>query len=195
MPGGQGGVDRRASDASRSALEFVHALLGRGAVGAVGLDGLLKDLAAAFAAAGAGLAVLTSGKVLARRPAGDGPLPWEEDAELAERVLRAPAALSGPRRAGGGRPACDGDPAASAAPGWLLWVESDDARPRLERRREPPPSQLAAGHAAWAACAGLTGRSRPLGFENSWGAAERTEKTWRRRPARPRVWPTTSATC
>jgi signal transduction histidine kinase/ActR/RegA family two-component response regulator len=107
-------------------LEFIHGLLDRGPAEGPGMDGLLNDLAVAFAASGAGLAALATGKVLARRPAGDGALPWEEDAELTGRVLRAPAALSVPRPAGGGVLVTAIQlPARS---GWLLWVEADAGR-------------------------------------------------------------------
>ena len=132
MPGGQGQGDRRGSDSSRSALDFIHALLGRGPVGAVGVDGLLNDLAAAFAASGAGLASLTSGKVLARRPAGDGRLPWQDDAEVIGRAVRAPAALSVPRDGGKGEATTPLLVTAVQLPsrsGWLLWLEADGDRP------------------------------------------------------------------
>ena len=128
MPGGQGEGDRRASDASRSAVEFVHALLSRGPVEAPGLDGLLQELAVAFAASGAGLAALNSGKVLARRPAVAGRLPWEDDAELTGRVLRAPTALTVDRPAGGRLLVAAVQPPGHA--GRLLWLEADAARPK-----------------------------------------------------------------
>ncbi len=106
-------------DAARSALDFLHGLLAR-PLPAAGLDRFLTDLAAAFAASGAGLAALPSGKVLHRRPAGDGRLPWE-DADLAAHVLAEPAALAHGRllltavRRPAGR-------------GWLLWLEADERR-------------------------------------------------------------------
>ena len=125
-PAVNGEADRRGSDASRSALEFIHGLLGRGPADGPGLDGLLKGLAAAFAVSGAGLVALGTGKVLARRPTGDDALPWEEDPELTERVLRAPASLSVPRRAGGGALVTAIQPPSRS--GWLLWVETEDGR-------------------------------------------------------------------
>jgi len=107
-------------------LEFIHGLLGRGPADGPGLDGLLSGMAAAFAASGAGLAAAGTGKVLARRPTGDNALPWEDDAELTERVLRAPAPLSVPRRNGGGVLVTAIQP--PSRPGWLLWVETEDGR-------------------------------------------------------------------
>ena len=126
MPGGQGEADRRGFDASRSALEFIHGLLGRGPADGPGLDGLLTGLAAAFAASGAGLVAADTGKALARRPAGDNAVPWEEDAEWTERVSRAPSALAVPRRAGGA--VLVTAIRAPSLPGWLLWVETEYGR-------------------------------------------------------------------
>ncbi len=130
MPGGRDETAQR-GDASRSALEHLHGLL-RQPPAAAGLDRLLTDLAAAFAASGAGLAALPSGKVLHRLPAGDGPLPWDDDPDFAGRVLRETTALTVARPAGSKGEATS--PLLATAvrrpgrPGWLLWLEADDGR-------------------------------------------------------------------
>ena len=126
MPVGQAEAERRGSDASRSALDFVHGLLRGGPADGPGLDGLLGRLADAFAASGAGFALLTSGKVLARRPAGEG-LAWADDADLAARLLRAPAALAVTGR-DGGRVLVTAVHAAGRPPR-LLWLEAPATRP------------------------------------------------------------------
>jgi len=94
MAGGQEQLHRPGADASRSALDFVHGLLCQAPTQAVCLDELLTNLAAAFAASGAGLAALASGKVLVRHPAGDERVPWAEDEHLVRRVQQSPTALS-----------------------------------------------------------------------------------------------------
>ena len=124
MTGGQEALNRRGADASRSALEYVHGLLCQPAA-APGLDGLLAGLAAAFAASGAGLAVLPSGKVLHRRPRGNDRPPWDDDAELVGRVLRETAALAVVRPGGGLLLTAVRLP---GRPDWLLWLEADARR-------------------------------------------------------------------
>ncbi len=139
MPGGRDEAVRH-GDAGRSALEHVHGLLRQPPVEA-GLERLLTDLSAAFTASGAGLAVLPSGKVLHRRPAGDGPLPWEADLDLMGRVLREPTALTVARpansRGEATSPLQKGEATSPllvtavhrpGRPGWLLWLEADDRR-------------------------------------------------------------------
>ena len=130
MPGGRDEAVRH-GDAGLSALEHVHGLLRQPPVEA-GLDRLLTDLATAFTASGAGLAVLPSGKVLYRRPAGDGPLPWEADLDLMGRVLREPTALTVARPANSrgevASPLLVTAVHRTGRPGWLLWLEADDRR-------------------------------------------------------------------
>ena len=89
---------------------------------AVGLDGLLANLVAAFAASGAGLAALSSGKVLVRRPAGDERVPWAHDEQLVRRVQQSPTALSDPSSQTARSPAADRryalTPIAAGCSGW-----------------------------------------------------------------------------
>ena len=101
MAGGHDELGQNGDDASRSALVFVHRLLCQPAAMSAGLDGLLVELIAAFAGSGGGFAVLPSGKILARRPTSDEPLPWNEEPELAGRALRSSSALTLPRPDGG----------------------------------------------------------------------------------------------
>jgi signal transduction histidine kinase/FixJ family two-component response regulator len=126
MAGGQEQTHRSGSDASRFALDFVHGLLCQPPAQAAGLDGLLADLAAAFAASGAGLADLSSGKILVRRPAGDERAPWGDDPELAQRVQQSPTALSVSRQTGGPLLLTVVRPRAHS--GWMLWLEADGER-------------------------------------------------------------------
>jgi signal transduction histidine kinase/FixJ family two-component response regulator len=126
MAGGQEQSHRPGIDASRSALDFVHGLLGQAPAQAVCLDNLLTNLAAAFVASGAGLAALSSGKVLVRRPAGDQPAPWAEDVQLTRRVQQSPIALSMPRPTGGSLLLTAVRPHAHC--GWMLWLEADAER-------------------------------------------------------------------
>ena len=124
MPGGRDDAARRGDDASRSALEYLHGLL-RQPPAAAGLDRLLADLAAAFAASGAGLAALPSGTVLHRRPTGGDRLPWDDDPDFAGRVLREATALTVARPSGSLLVTAVRRP---GRPGWLLWLEADDRR-------------------------------------------------------------------
>ena len=126
MAGGQEELGRDGDDASRSALSFVHRLLCQTPTKGAGLDGLLAELAAAFAASGGGLALLPSGKILARRPADDKPLPWDEEPEWISRALRSPAALTLPRPSGGSY-LLTGLRVPSRLDA-LLWLEADDRR-------------------------------------------------------------------
>jgi signal transduction histidine kinase/ActR/RegA family two-component response regulator len=126
MPGGQEQSPRLGTDASRSALDFVHGLLCQSQAQADGLTGLLTNLAAAFAASGAGIADLSSGKVLVRHPTGDERAPWSEDAQLMHRVQQSPTALSIPRQAGGSLLLTVVRPRAHS--GWVFWLEADAQR-------------------------------------------------------------------
>jgi signal transduction histidine kinase/CheY-like chemotaxis protein len=126
MPGGQEQSLRSGTDASRSALDFVHGLLCQSPARADGLGGLLTNLGAAFAASGAGLADLATGKVLVHHPAGDERSPWTEDAQLIRRVQQSPTALSIPRQGGGSLLLTVVRPRAHC--GWLLWLDADGQR-------------------------------------------------------------------
>ncbi len=155
MPGGKSETGRRGDDA-RSALEFVHGLLSQPSP-TTGLDRLLADLSAAFGASGAGLAVLPSGKILHRRPAGDGPLPWNDDPELGSRLLREPAALTVGNRL----------VTAVSRVGCLLWLEGDDRNPPLDH----------AEAAALALAGQVIGRQLESGRKTRW--AEQLERAQR----------------
>jgi signal transduction histidine kinase/FixJ family two-component response regulator len=126
MAGGQEQSHRSGPDASRSALDFVHGLLCQAPAQDVCLDELLTNLAAAFAASGAGLAALSSGKVLARRPAGDERTPWEEDEQVMRRAQQSPSALSISRQSAGPLLLTAVRPHAHS--GWMLWLEADGER-------------------------------------------------------------------
>jgi signal transduction histidine kinase/ActR/RegA family two-component response regulator len=114
-------------DSSRSVLEFVHRLLFRVAEDHAHLAGLLEELSAAFTASAAGLATFPEGVPLSIHPAPPGQslpeaaLPWREQSDLIERLLRARGALTVPRSAGGSYLVTVlGTPERG---GWLLWLE------------------------------------------------------------------------
>ena len=163
MPGGRDETARHGSDASRSALEYIHGLLLRPAA-ACGLDRLLADLGAAFRASGAGLAALPSGKVLHRRPPADGRLPWDDDPDLADRAMRELAALTIARPTGSWLLTAVSRP---GRPGWLLWLEADDGRAAWE----------AAEAAALALAGQVIGRLLQAGSETRW--AEQVDRAER----------------
>lgn len=77
-------------DCSRSVLDFIHQNLGTGSGKGLGLDGLVRELAQAFGACGAGLALMeagglvTHGRVTAKDDAC--PLPWKEQASLLAKI-------------------------------------------------------------------------------------------------------------
>src|SRR5262245_27019061 len=122
MPGAPAAVNQSSRDVSRAGLGFAH----RTAVAPAPPDTaeLLADLAAAFAADGAGLAALVSGAPFAHRSALPAPTRWPWDAEPAIRTnLRAArGALALPHPNGGALLACAarGPDGADA----LVWLES-----------------------------------------------------------------------
>ena len=126
MAGGQGQSQRGGPDASRSALDFVHGLLCQATADAASLDGLLASLMAAFKASGAGLAALSSDKVLIRRPAGDERVPFAQDDPLVQRVQQSPTALPASRQGRGRLLLTAIRPQAHC--GWMLWLEADGER-------------------------------------------------------------------
>jgi signal transduction histidine kinase/ActR/RegA family two-component response regulator len=118
-PGGEPPGDR-----SRAALDFAHRLLAAPATDWPGLDRLLADLAAAFAAAAAGLATLPDGALLARSPSVPANFqpPWVRDAELIPRARAALTALTVPSSEVG--PLLLSAFAAADGSSWLLWLEA-----------------------------------------------------------------------
>jgi signal transduction histidine kinase/CheY-like chemotaxis protein len=126
MAGGQEESHRPGPDASRSALDFVHGLLCQPPAQAGCLDAVLANLVAAFAASGGGLAALSSGKILVRRPTGDERAPWAEDEELLRRVQQSPTALAISRQTAGALLLTSVRPHSHC--GWILWVEADGER-------------------------------------------------------------------
>jgi signal transduction histidine kinase/CheY-like chemotaxis protein len=152
----------------RRAVEFVCRLLSAGD-DPTGLDAIVTDLAAAFAATDAGLASLDGGSVLVRTrgaPAENAAhLPWQDDPELAERARAAATALTIPRTGGGSilLAAC----ATQGETGYLIWLEDPD-----RTTWEPPlPAALAlAGQA-------LLRRMPPHGSRPRW--AEQAERMGR----------------
>src|SRR5262249_36984513 len=126
MQGAQADPTALPADASRAALDFAHRLLCTPAADQRPLDGLLAELAGAFAAPAAGLAGLCGGVPRVRHPspAGHKPAgkrwPWDEDPGLLLRVQQAPTALAVARPEGDRfLLTAVGPPGA----GWLLWVE------------------------------------------------------------------------
>jgi signal transduction histidine kinase/CheY-like chemotaxis protein len=118
-------------DSSRSALDFVHRLfLSTGKEYSSPAE-LLRALADAFVAPGAGLASFPDGVPLSIHPLapgvplGEGFPPWQEQPDWIDHLCRAHLALTMPRRAGGSCLATVlGTPQRG---GWLLWLE-DGAR-------------------------------------------------------------------
>jgi signal transduction histidine kinase/CheY-like chemotaxis protein len=109
----------------KSALEFLHRLLVRPPGDHPALDGLLAELAGAFAAPRAGLASLPDGVALCRHPAGaprPARWPWEEEPSLLARASQGPSAVALDREGGGFLLTTLGHP---GGPGWLLWLEDD----------------------------------------------------------------------
>jgi signal transduction histidine kinase/ActR/RegA family two-component response regulator len=126
MPGAEVESLLSATDASRAALDFAQALLSRPASDPTALQGLLRELAEAFGAAGAGVASLPGGAVLVRygQAAAEGLWPWQSDPDLPARLCQAASAqvLAGPN--GKLLATTIGVPAGE---GWLLWVEERSA--------------------------------------------------------------------
>src|SRR5262245_4204584 len=122
MPGTPAAPTTPSADTSRRVLDFVHSLLRAPAGDQPGLEALLRGLADAFDAPGAGVACLADGRPGAggRGGGGDGPWPWEGAPELVARACRAPAAVTS-RAAGGGDLLLAAAQAGQA--GWLLWLE------------------------------------------------------------------------
>src|SRR5690348_11845827 len=80
-------------DASRSVLDFVHRLLCRAASEQPSLEGLLEELATAFAAS-CGLVSLPDGGQTFRHPEpAPGPWPWSDDPSLLDGTARPPGAV------------------------------------------------------------------------------------------------------
>lgn len=112
-------------DCSRSVLDFIHQHLGTSPGKGIGLDSLVRGLAEAFTANGAGLALVeaggavTHGRVAAKDD--PSPLPWEEDATLLAKIQPGePAIPLGSFLVAGW---CH-----EGLLGGLVWVESDTAR-------------------------------------------------------------------
>src|SRR5262245_20191121 len=92
MPGAPADVNRSSPDVSRAGLEFAHRTA---AAAPAPTAELLADLAAAFAADGAGLAALVGGAPLAHWSTLAPPArwPWDEDPGLATNLRAARGAL------------------------------------------------------------------------------------------------------
>ena len=113
------------ADRSRAALDFVHRLLAPPSADTPTLAGLLRDLASAFRADGAGVAGIVEGVAVHRERLvlADGPppaLPWTTDPQLLARVCAEPTALVIPGT--GGLFLCAAVCPRTGA-GWLLWLE------------------------------------------------------------------------
>ena len=115
-------------------------------------------------------------------------MPWEGDPEWTERLARAPAALSVPRRSGGTVLATAIRPALHS--GWLLWVETENGR----AWSDPEAAALTlAGHA-------LGGLLQARGSEPALGRTAGPRRTAKRpgdggaqcRPASPTISATSS---
>jgi signal transduction histidine kinase/CheY-like chemotaxis protein len=120
-------------DRSWPALDFIHGCLRQGPGGSPALPDLLRGLADAFAAAGAGLAVPLEGRpvVLKRvraedQPRREGPDPWEEQPDLLARARMAPAALTVARPDGAAWLVSAGCPPEGGE--LVLWVEGTPGR-------------------------------------------------------------------
>ncbi|MBI1915151.1 MAG: response regulator [Planctomycetes bacterium] len=119
------------SDRSRAVLELIHGWLSQPGAERSSLVDLVRDLAEAFAASAAGVAVLTDGAVLVREAVGAGPesqgaLPWVEQPGLLAEVRRSVSALSVPSRQGRMFLCTAVQP--RGACGWLFWVEAEAGR-------------------------------------------------------------------
>jgi signal transduction histidine kinase/CheY-like chemotaxis protein len=89
---------------SRRALDVMHALLSGPNTDPLALEGLMAELAGAFAAQGAGLAALPDGSVVSRHGSPEGPAepwPWHTDPELPVQLRQSPAARAVPQPSGG----------------------------------------------------------------------------------------------
>src|SRR5690348_1314259 len=92
LPNGQAGGE----DHSRAALEFVHGLP-RGAAQPPAAAELLRELARAFGARAAGLAAPEAAPVVRLREGQDAAparWPWEEQADLPERLRQSPVGIA-----------------------------------------------------------------------------------------------------
>lgn len=114
-------------DSSRFALDFVHSLLLSKSEEYASLAELLRALADAFFAPGAGLASFPDGVPLSIHPLvsgvplGDSFPPWQEQPDWIDNLCRARLALTMPRRAGG---SCLATVLGTPQRGcWLLWLE------------------------------------------------------------------------
>jgi signal transduction histidine kinase/CheY-like chemotaxis protein len=134
----------RPADVSRAALECAYQLLGRPAADQPALNGLLAELADAFAAPRAGLANLPEGKLLLCHPPlrgrdpvpvgtpnslaaePEGRWPWEGDSTLLTRVRQSPRAVSVARHPG--EHFLLTTLVAPDETAWLLWLD-DEQRP------------------------------------------------------------------
>src|SRR6516164_11689628 len=130
------------NDCSLPAMECASRWLRTPGAAELPLGALLAELAGAFAATGAGLALLPDGDVVAGPEEGTAEptsLPWRERPLLLADVAQSPSALA---VSAGGRSwllaAVDGDGRAS----WLLWLEA------------PPVRQWSSAEAAALALAG-----------------------------------------
>jgi signal transduction histidine kinase len=151
-------VNGSSNDASRNGLEFAHRLLA-GPTSRSTAE-LLDDLAAAFAADGAAVAVLAAGPPLARRSslAPASRWPWDTDATLYATLRTERSALSLAHPDGGSL-------LAAAALGlgqtpWLLWLES--RRRTTWNTAEAAAFALAAAAVARALDAGKPGWTEQL---------------------------------
>jgi signal transduction histidine kinase/ActR/RegA family two-component response regulator len=123
MPGAGADSQLPIADASRAALEFAQRLLSRPASEPAALEALLHGLAEAVGAAGAGMAALPSGAMLARSASTPPPgtWPWQDDLDLPGRLRQAAAAQVVPTAHGNVLATIIGP---AGADGWLVWVEA-----------------------------------------------------------------------
>jgi signal transduction histidine kinase/DNA-binding NarL/FixJ family response regulator len=111
------------AEASRSALDFLHALLAGMPADMPPLGSLLAGLAKAFGAAGAGIAVLPEGTLVERHSPIEhgGSWPWQDDKDLASRLPQAP--LAQPLHVSNGVTLLIAGFGVASGAGWLLWLE------------------------------------------------------------------------
>jgi signal transduction histidine kinase/ActR/RegA family two-component response regulator len=113
---------------SRRALEFAYGLLGKTGADAPCLESILAGLAEAFAASGAGMAVLPDGSIVARTVNGQAvsprPWPWQLRPELLIEASASALALSA--RIGGERTFLLTVAAQPTGSSYLVWIETPD---------------------------------------------------------------------